>query len=624
VERAGVATARLVFRSGPLPLLALDAARTTLAFVAVLVLRFDGAVPDAHWARFGRFLPFVIAVELVCNWRFRLYEQVWRHASVDEAVRLLASGGVSLIVVLGADLFLRERVPVSVVVFGCMLATMATGASRFQSRLLASIQRGRRQAPTTPVAVLGDDEAAAALVRALRAEGATGLRPAAVLTDTPHDRGLSLLGVPIAGVFEDLEAIADEHGITYAVLAPTSSRAIVRRAADAADAAGVALKIVPELGRMLADGRILRTMRDVKIEDLLGREQVKTDLASVSSTIAERRVLITGAGGSIGGEIARQVAALRPASLVLVEHDETHLFETVAALGATAVTPVLADIRDAHVMSEIFERHKPEVVFHAAAHKHVPILEQHPREAVRTNVAGTRNVLRAAAAVGTGRLVFVSTDKAVDPSSVMGASKWLGEQLVALHAPPGSRWCSVRFGNVLGSRGSVIPTFTRQIESGGPVTVTDPTMTRYFMSTEEAVQLVLQAAALAEGTDVFMLEMGEPVRILDLAHKMIRLSGYVPDEDIKIVITGVRPGEKLEEQLSWTDEQVAPTAHHAIQQLTGPALDRGMLESSIDKLVHLADLSDDEATAELLREIPTQSMIDIPSRETGTWSQAST
>jgi FlaA1/EpsC-like NDP-sugar epimerase len=375
----------------------------------------------------------------------------------------------------------------------------------------------------------------------------------------------------------------------------------VRRAASAAEAADVALKVLPGISKAMNGGASLRDIRDVRIEDLLGREQVVTDLDAVTAMLAGKRVLITGAGGSIGSEIARQVTACGPAALALVDHDETHLHDVAADL--PGATQVLADIRNPDVVTRLFLQHRPEVVFHAAAHKHVPLLEEHPCEAVSTNVVGTRNVLDAAAEVGVGQLVFISTDKAVYPSSVMGASKRLGEQLVLHRAPVGARYCAVRFGNVLGSRGSVVPTFMRQIEAGGPVTVTDPRMTRFFMSIEEAVQLVLQAAALADdgAGEVFMLDMGEPVRILDLAERMIRLSGRKPGTDIEIRISGIRPGEKLAEELTMVHEDESPTLHPSIRRVATAPVPADELELGVSELRALAGALADDACAELLK-----------------------
>jgi FlaA1/EpsC-like NDP-sugar epimerase len=335
-------------------------------------------------------------------------------------------------------------------------------------------------------------------------------------------------------------------------------------------------------------------IRDVRIDDLLGRKEVVTDLDAVAALLRGRRVLITGAGGSIGSEIARQVAACAPAELLLVDHDETHLHDTAGTLAGPA-TSILADIRDLGRVRQVFDQHRPEVVFHAAAHKHVPLLEDHPCEAAATNVIGTHNLLVTARDHQVERVVFISTDKAVEPSSVMGATKRVGELLLRAQAPAGARWCAVRFGNVLGSRGSVIPTFMRQIEAGGPVTITDARMTRYFMSIEEAVQLVLQSAALAQGGEVFVLDMGEPVRIVDLAERMIRLSGRRVGADVELVVTGVRPGEKLSEELAHVAEELTSTVHPSINRLRGDERPGRPSDDDIDALRHLvAGLRDDE------------------------------
>jgi FlaA1/EpsC-like NDP-sugar epimerase len=337
----------------------------------------------------------------------------------------------------------------------------------------------------------------------------------------------------------------------------------------------------------------------VKIEDLLGRKQITTDLDSVRRVLAGRRVLITGAGGSIGSEIARLVAACDPKLLLMLDHDETHLHDAAAQIGRPS-RQLLADVRDRQRVFEIFAEWRPEVVFHAAAHKHVPLLESHPCEAVLTNVMGTRNVTIAAARTNVDRFVFISTDKAVHPSSVMGASKWMGEQIVLSNAGRGGRFCAVRFGNVLGSRGSVIPTFARQISAGGPVTVTDERMTRYFMSTPEAVQLVLQASTFAQGGEVFMLEMGEPANIYELAQRMIRLSGRTVGRDIDIEIVGMRPGEKLTEELRAPDEEAFTTPHPSIVRLHPRVAAPAQLYACIDNLASMVEQRHEAVIADAL------------------------
>ena len=561
----------------------LDVLFMTAGYTMALLLRFDGAVPRVHWSPFLDFLPFALAASVMANRICGLYGQIWRHASMQEAQRLLVAGALIVGVLLGSEIVTGRRVPLSVVLLGTSVGVFFMAAVRFQSRLF-SFQRRRPDVPGLRIVVIGAYDAGAALVRDMLRSPKAGLLPVALLDPDPRRHGRSIMGVPVEGGIEDLPAVAARTLAHQTVLAMSSvDHATMRQVVAAAEKAGTALKIVPGLASRMSGQVSLRDIRDLRIEDLLGRQQVATDLDGVRRLLQGKRVLITGAGGSIGAEICRQVAPCNPSALVLVDHDETHLHDAASSINHETVQ-VLADIRDRASMLQLFGVHRPEVVFHAAAHKHVPLLEAYPCEAAATNVLGTANVLEAAKNVDVRHLVFISTDKAVVPSSVMGATKRLGEQLVLAQAPAGARHCAVRFGNVLGSRGSVVPTFMRQIASGGPVTVTDPGMTRFFMSIEEAVQLVLQAAAMAEGGELFMLDMGEPVRIMDLAERMIRLSGRQVGTDIEIQVTGVRPGEKLEEALRDCDEQEFPTIHPAIMRVQPLPTPEGLLGMGLVEL----------------------------------------
>ena len=461
-----------------------------------------------------------------------------------------------------------ERVPLQVIFVGCAFVTMAMGALRFQSRLFAW-QRGTHRVGLR-VAVIGSRDAGAEAIREMLRTPVAGLVPVAVFDDDGRGHGLSLIGVPVVGGIEDIPAAANRYTIQQVLLAiPNPAPELVERALRASEAAGVAMKILPSVRDVAAGNEHtvpVRQAREPRIEDLLGRTTVSTDLNAVRRSIAGQRVLITGAGGSIGSEIARQVADFNPAQLLLLDHDETHLHDTAVILPGPC-EQLLVDVADRAAVFEALLHHRPDVIFHAAAHKHVPVLEAHPVEAVNVNVYGTQNIVQAAAAAGTKRFVLISSDKAVRPISVMGASKRVAEEVVLAHAPDGAAYSVVRFGNVLGSRGSVIPTFARQIAAGGPITVTDPRMTRFFMSVEEAVQLVLQASVLSQSREIFMLEMGEPVRILDLAQRMIRLSGHEEGTEIPIRMIGRRPGEKLHEELEGPEEQAFPTAHPFIRRL---------------------------------------------------------
>lgn len=595
---------RLARGRGDVALAVLDGVFIVAATLLTLLLRYDFEVPESAWSDLKFFFPLAIAVVIVANAAWGLYGQLWRHASMFEARRLVLSGATSLVALTVAEV-LPRHVPISVAFTAPILATFLMGLVRFQTRLFAF----RRQATEgMRVVVIGAGDAGASLVADMLRSPKAGLSPVAVVDDDTARHGRSFMGICVEGGIDDLADVVQRTRAHMVVFAMTNAdQATIRRAAAQAERCEVAMKIVPGISSAMRGGVSLRDLRDVRIEDLLGREQVVTDLDAVAAILAGKRVLITGAGGSIGSEIARQVHAIGPDQLVLLDHDETHLHDVAADLQGDSVVQCLADVRSLTQMRRVFAKHRPEVVFHAAAHKHVPLLESHPTEAVNTNVVGTANVLEAAREVAVERLVFVSTDKAVYPSSVMGASKRIGEQLVISRAPQGAAYCAVRFGNVLGSRGSVVPTFVRQIDAGGPVTVTDRRMTRFFMSIREAVQLVLQAAALAEprrngeGGSVFMLDMGEPVVIHDLAERMIRLSGRRPGTDIEIKITGIRPGEKLAEELHTLDERETPTAHPSISRVTPVAIDPNELESALVDLELRALALDDQACAELLR-----------------------
>jgi FlaA1/EpsC-like NDP-sugar epimerase len=490
---------------------------------------------------------------------------------------------------------------VSVVVVGCLFSTMGMGILRFHSRLFAW-QRGSRQMGLR-VAIVGSHDMAAAAIREMQRCPSAGLIPVAVFDDDTRAHGLSLLGVPVVGRIEDIPEASSRYTLQQVLLAiPAPAPELVEKVLRASEEAGVSMKVLPGVHNLMSlptHLAAIRQAREPSIEDLLGRTPVSTELEAIRSSIANRRVLVTGAGGSIGSEICRQVANLNPDLLVLLDHDETHLHDTAATIPGPC-EQALVDITDRGAVFEVFTRYQPEVVLHAAAHKHVPVLELYPVEAINTNVFGTLNVVEASAEVGATRFVQISTDKAVQPTSVMGATKSVAEKVVLDHGRPGAAYCAVRFGNVLGSRGSVIPTFSRQIANGEPVTVTDPRMTRFFMSVEEAVQLVLQASMLSQGGEIFMLDMGEPVRILELAQRMIRLSGYRVGVDIPIEIIGRRPGEKLDEELCTPDEEVLSTSHPHIHRLNPVRQSHDVLNAELARLHEAAVHRDGNAARSLL------------------------
>jgi FlaA1/EpsC-like NDP-sugar epimerase len=595
----------VTFLQRDVPLVLLDLAIVFVSYLALLVIRFDGEVPPRYWGTYWAFVPVAGCLHLLMNYMFGLYGQMWRYASVQEARRVLLAGASSagLVLIFGSLLWKGIRpLPLSVVGMAAVVSLIGFGAIRFQSRLFAFRRRSVLDDVRRTV-VVGAGDAGAALLRDIRRSPALGLQPVAVVDDDPRKLNRRLFGVMVSGRIADLPRLAEEQHADQVVLAiPSATSQLVRDVAARCEEAHVTLRVLPSVREAMNGHVTARDVRDLQIEDLLGRQQVKIDLESVASILTGRRILVTGAGGSIGSEIARQVLQFAPDTLTLMDHDETHLHDLLTELaGADNVEISLTDVRDRDRVFGLFATARPEVVFHAAAHKHVPLLESHPDEAVRTNVLGTANVADASAANSVERFVLISTDKAIKPISVMGASKWFAEQIVSSFDQSSCVFCSVRFGNVLGSRGSVIPTFLRQIAHGGPVTVTDPSMTRYFMSVQEAVQLVLQAASMSTGGEVFTLNMGEPVRILDVACELIRLSGRVPYKDIDIEIIGPRPGEKVKEDVVNPDEVLLPSAHPAVTVSRTTTPDLGALRRALNELETHADAHQSNGLAALIK-----------------------
>jgi FlaA1/EpsC-like NDP-sugar epimerase len=435
---------------------------------------------------------------------------------------------------------------------------------------VASKQHRREEAPRSPTLLVGAGQGGVLIAQEIARRPDLGILPVAFVDDDPVKQGAVIHGIKVQGTTQDLLRLAQRHRAKQALItisnAPGSA---IRRVTESCKDAGLTVKIVPGAYEIVGGRVNLSRMREVAIEDLLRREQVKLNAESVAHVVRGQPVVVTGAGGSIGSELCRQVAAYRPSRLVLVERAENNLFEIHSELHGRfpdlEVVPCVADITDVQRVTQVFRDHRPMIVFHAAAHKHVPMMEWNPAEAVKNNVLGTQVVADLADSLAVERFVMVSTDKAVNPTSVMGATKRAAELYVqALSLRSATHFSTVRFGNVLGSTGSVIPIFRRQIQNGGPITVTHPDMTRYFMTIPEAAQLIMQAGALSQGGETFILDMGQPVRIIDLAHDLIRLSGLEPDKDIEVRFTGVRPGEKLFEELSTMSEGIERTTHPKI------------------------------------------------------------
>jgi FlaA1/EpsC-like NDP-sugar epimerase len=544
-----------------------------LAFAA----RYDGQWAPPLVSVFWAFLLLSLPLKFALLLSFGLYRRLWRYASVSDLNLLVATAlacacvdvAVGGLIVPRLGLMI-DRLSYSVILLDACLCAVAIALPRLAVRVRARRERGQRRSHARRAIIVGAGAAGGMIVRELIENAQLGITPVAILDDNPHKHGLRLNNVPVLGALSSLEAVARQVAATDVVIAIPSApgrtlREVLRLAADS----GLTTRTVPGLYEILSGEKRVNALRQIEIQDLLRREPIKTDVAQVSSLVTGKVVMVTGAGGSIGGELCRQLARLEPERIVALGRGENSIFELLQELSRSfpnvRIVPVIADVRDHSRMSRVIAAQKPYSIFHAAAHKHVPLMEANVAEAVLNNVLGTQNVVTLSVEHGVEHFVLISTDKAVRPTSVMGATKRIAEHLVHQCALEGGRgYVSVRFGNVLGSRGSVVPTFMRQIADGGPVTITHPDMTRYFMTIPEAVQLVLQAAALGNESEVFVLDMGEPVRVFDLATDLIRLSGLEPDLDIEVQFTGMRPGEKLYEELFFTGAEVTPTIHPKI------------------------------------------------------------
>ena len=570
-----------------------DLALVSLAWWLAFVVRFDGDPPGRYERLFLITLGVVVGIKIITFIAFRLYTRWWRFTGIQDLEQivlacLVASGLVTLALTLWSpDGY--PAVPRGVFALDFLFTVVLIGGVRFVVRsVMERSSRGAGVGNGKPVIVCGAGNAANSLLRDMRANAALAYTPVGLVDDDPRKRGVRVGGVKVLGTRDDLTRILRETRAREVIIAMPSAPGDVRRdIVERCRQAGVRVTTLPGLPELMNGEVSVQKLREVQVEDVLGRAPVEIDMARVARYLNGRRVLVTGAGGSIGSELCRQVAAVGPSSLVIVDHAENNLFEIDLELRdrGHAPTPVVADCRDADLMEQVFGAHRPEIVFHAAAYKHVPMMEINPVQAIANNALATATLADLAVRHWVERVCLISTDKAVEPKTVMGGTKALAERIVEMHGhDAATRFAAVRFGNVLGSSGSVLPIFRRQIAAGGPVTVTHPDMTRYFMTIPEAVQLVIEATGIAEGGDVFVLDMGEPVRIMDLAHNMIRLSGMEPGKDIQVEISGVRPGEKLHEELFNLDEEVRPTRYGGIRRATRPALDPGALATSIDHL----------------------------------------
>jgi len=576
----------------------IDAVLVNLALYSALAIRFEGMskIPVQYLESFFSLALIFTVVRLACFYFFGLYNRLWRYASIGELITVIIAVSVGTAIILALSYFLILPgvlpLPRSVYILSWLLNILLIGGSRLVWRMYSDghsyygQQKGGK-----PVLIVGAGDSGLLVAKELKRHYNSGVNIVGFVDDDPIKQNLTALGIPILGNRSVIKNLVERYAVQEIILAiPSAEGKVVREIVEICQGTKAKLKILPGVYDLIEGNVTINQIREVQFEDLLGRDPFKVDLEGISQYLHEQVVLVTGAGGSIGSELCRQIVNFSPAKLLLLDNCENNIYDIELELRKInpniELYPLVKDVRDRKAMEKVFKLHKPQVVFHSAAHKHVPLMETNPEEAIKNNVMGTYNVAYAADFFGANKFVFISTDKAVNPTSVMGASKRVAEMFIQLmDSTSKTNFVAVRFGNVLGSRGSVIPLFKKQIAEGGPITLTHEEMVRYFMTIPEAVQLVIQAGAIAKGGEIFVLDMGEPVKIMDLARTLIKLSGFEPNIDIEIVVTGMRPGEKLYEELLTLEEGVNATAHKRIFVAKPNGLNRELIEETMAAIV---------------------------------------
>lgn len=597
-------------RSYLLPGLLLIVDVITIIGVALisLLIRFDGYITPHYLHQMVDALPIMVISYIVMLLSMHLYTRIWRYAGMREMVAVLIA------TTLGAGLFYTgmyvfdKSLPRSIYLISWILSTGVIGIGRMVLHYIAMRYGGKQSTDADMVntLIIGAGDAGATIAREIERYHKRSRKVIGFIDDDESKFNRLMGGVRILGNRHDIPSIVKENKVKEIIIAmPSVTRNEIRKIMEICSPLKCKVNTLPGMYQLLDDEVLVSHLHPVSIEDLLERDEVRLDMDIVEHYIRDKVVLVTGAGGSIGSEICRQIMRVGPKQLLLLGHGENSIYlinqELKNIYKDGPIIPIIADIRDKQQLDQIFTQYNPQVVFHAAAHKHVPLMEIQPMAAVLNNIYGTRNVADVAGRHGVERFVMISTDKAVNPTSVMGATKRVAEKvIISMNDTYDTKYITVRFGNVLGSRGSVIPLFKKQIEAGGPVTVTDPEMTRYFMTIPEASQLVLQAGAMGKGGEVFLLDMGEPVKIIDLARNMIRLSGLEPDKDIHIKITGLRPGEKKYEELLTSEEGTNRTNHTKIFEASLDTVDRDWL---IDKIATFDSCETDMDVIGVLQDI---------------------
>ncbi|WP_420330215.1 polysaccharide biosynthesis protein [Paenibacillus contaminans] len=589
-------------------LLTVDMLLISISIWASYLFRFEGNIPSSYLMQCLTFCIVSVITCIVSMYGFHLYNRIWQYASIIEMTAIVRAVLISCAISLLFTFFISgSYVPLSVTLLSFETMLLTLGGIRFAWRAYRSLLV-RNKKNKNRALIIGAGDCGTLVARKLLASEEAAMLPVAFVDDDPAKQKREVCGLPVLGNRSIVQEAIRTHRIDDIIIAiPTASKREVANLLEICKPTGVKVKIIPRIEDLIHGKVSINEIRNVDVDDLLGRDPVKVDLQGIANYVEGKTVLVTGAGGSIGSELCRQIALYRPQKLLMLGHGENSIYaiemEMKRQFPQQQVESVIADVQDLKRMESVFKKYAPQVVFHAAAHKHVPLMEGNPSEAIKNNVLGTKHVADCADQFGAERFVLISTDKAVNPTSVMGATKRIAEMYIqCLDKTSKTIFAAVRFGNVLGSRGSVIPRFKEQIAMGGPVTVTHPEMIRYFMTIPEAVQLVIQAGAYAKGGEVFILDMGKPVKIVDLAEDLIRLSGFQPYTDIGIEFSGIRPGEKLFEELLTNEEGIGSTKHDRIFIGQPVNINRAELDFEMKKLEKVVG-EDNAIIRELLKHI---------------------
>ncbi len=597
-------------------LIAIDMILIIMSYYIAIFIRFEGNIKVNIDKPTITFFLSLIGIKILVFFVLGLYKSLWEYAGTSELVKVVSATIIANTIFLSYRFLVQYNLPRSIFLLMIVFDTILIGVIRFRYRVISYLQGSLRmlnQKDYKRVMIVGAGEAGAMVVKELMAHPELCTKPIVLVDDNPEKIGKRLRGIPITGGISKIPKIAKNKKIDEIIIAtPSASAKEMKRIIKECSKSKCKLKKLPGVYELI-DGQVsIKEIRDVEIEDLLGRDEVNVDLKEISKYLNEKIVLITGGGGSIGSELCRQICKFNPKKLIILDIYENNAYDLQMELSNDYpnlnIDIVIASIRDKQALNEIFIKHKPNVVFHAAAHKHVPLMEANYKEAIKNNVFGTMNVVELSDLHQVEKFVLISTDKAVNPTNIMGATKRVAEIIVqSIDRQSKTEFTAVRFGNVLGSNGSVIPLFKKQIENGGPITVTHEEITRFFMTIPEAVQLVIQAGAMAKGGEIFVLDMGEPVKIMDLAKNIIRLSGFEPYDDIDIKVTGLRPGEKLYEELLMDEEGLTATKHNKIFVAQPTFTDKKFLYMQLENLNRILYKKDDELKDYMKTIVPTYS-----------------